>query len=51
LISDWKRRNLIILKNWGTKLTKNLNWGTKLKITIITATCHDCKLPRGTMIN
>jgi len=22
-----------------------------LKTTITTATCHDCKLPRGTMIN
>jgi len=42
---------LDILKNWGTKLNQKFKLGTKLKTIITTATCHDCKLPRGTMIN
>jgi len=50
LVSNWKGRNWIILKNWSTKLNKKFKYRTKLKTTITTVMCHDCKLPRDTIV-
>jgi len=42
-----ERTKLDHFKKLGTKLNQQFKLGTKLKTTITTATCHNCKLPRG----